>query len=142
VNGAANQASGTKRGRALRLCPVCDQRLAPSAGSRAVYCSDACQVLGTGTDPRHVEGLRSKLKKLVARNLLTEQSSRCHAQQTTSPTCPYTAIRSRIPMSARHPRDIAMASRGVDVLSRRIVVRPADLVRRHRFCRAVLGLAI
>jgi hypothetical protein len=32
----------------------------------------ACQVLGTGTEPRHVEAMRSKLKKLVARGILTE----------------------------------------------------------------------
>lgn len=34
---------------------------------------DACQILGTDTDARHVEALRSKLKKLVARGILTEQ---------------------------------------------------------------------
>jgi transposase len=33
---------------------------------------DACQALGVGTDPRHVEASRSKLKKLVARGILTE----------------------------------------------------------------------
>ena len=33
---------------------------------------EACRTLGIGTDVRHVEGLRSKLKKLVARGILTE----------------------------------------------------------------------
>jgi hypothetical protein len=33
---------------------------------------DACRALGIDTDPRHVEGMRSKLKKLVARGVLTE----------------------------------------------------------------------
>jgi hypothetical protein len=32
---------------------------------------EACQGLGIGADPRHVEGSRSKLKKLVARGILT-----------------------------------------------------------------------
>ena len=32
----------------------------------------ACQVLGAETDTRHVEGMRSKLKKLVTRGILTE----------------------------------------------------------------------
>ncbi len=31
--------------------------------------------LGLGTEPRHVEGMRSKLKRLVERGILTEPSS-------------------------------------------------------------------
>jgi hypothetical protein len=33
---------------------------------------EACRALGTDTDARHVEGMRSKLKKLVARGILAE----------------------------------------------------------------------
>ncbi|WP_328392421.1 hypothetical protein OHS70_00455 [Streptomyces sp. NBC_00390] len=33
---------------------------------------DVCQALGTGTEPRHVEGIRAKLKRLVSRDILTE----------------------------------------------------------------------
>lgn len=33
---------------------------------------EACRALGAGTEPRHVEGMRSKLKKLVARGVPTE----------------------------------------------------------------------
>lgn len=33
---------------------------------------EACRALGIDTDPRRVEGLRSKLKKLVARGILIE----------------------------------------------------------------------
>ncbi|MCW7944985.1 hypothetical protein AAW14_23945 [Streptomyces hygroscopicus] len=31
-----------------------------------------CQILGIGTGPRHVEGIRAKLRRLVSRGLLTE----------------------------------------------------------------------
>ncbi|WP_018635464.1 hypothetical protein [Parafrankia elaeagni] len=33
---------------------------------------DACRALGAGTEPRHVEGMRAKLKRLVERGVLTE----------------------------------------------------------------------
>ncbi|KLL10601.1 hypothetical protein FrCorBMG51_17190 [Protofrankia coriariae] len=33
---------------------------------------DACQALGTGTEPRHIESMRAKLKRLVDRGVLTE----------------------------------------------------------------------
>lgn len=33
---------------------------------------DACQALGTGTEPRHIESMRAKLKRLVDRGILTE----------------------------------------------------------------------
>lgn len=36
---------------------------------------EVCRALGVDTDARHVEGLRSKLKKLVARGILTEPES-------------------------------------------------------------------
>jgi hypothetical protein len=33
---------------------------------------DICEALGTGTEPRHIEGIRAKLKRLVSRGLLSE----------------------------------------------------------------------
>ncbi|MFI6273753.1 hypothetical protein [Streptomyces sp. NPDC050988] len=33
---------------------------------------DVCQALGTGTEPRHVEGVRAELKRLVSRGILAE----------------------------------------------------------------------
>ncbi|MFE7077396.1 hypothetical protein ACFU96_45685 [Streptomyces sp. NPDC057620] len=33
---------------------------------------DICEALGTGTENRHVEGVRAKLKRLVSRGILTE----------------------------------------------------------------------
>ena len=36
---------------------------------------EVCRALGAETDARHVEGLRSKLKKLVARGILTEPAA-------------------------------------------------------------------
>ena len=33
---------------------------------------DLCHTLGTGDQPRHIEGMRSKLKRLVGRDILTE----------------------------------------------------------------------
>jgi hypothetical protein len=38
----------------------------------ALRAKDVCQALGTGTEPRHVEGIRAKLKRLVSRSVLTE----------------------------------------------------------------------
>ncbi|GGX24086.1 hypothetical protein [Streptomyces noursei] len=38
----------------------------------ALRAKDVCQALGTGTEPRHVEGIRAKLKRLVSRGVLTE----------------------------------------------------------------------
>jgi hypothetical protein len=38
----------------------------------ALRAKDVCQALGTGTEPRHVEGIRAKLKRLVSRDILTE----------------------------------------------------------------------
>ncbi|SQD95649.1 conserved hypothetical protein [Parafrankia sp. Ea1.12] len=37
-----------------------------------LHAKDACQALGTGTEPRHVENMRAKLKRLVERGVLTE----------------------------------------------------------------------
>jgi hypothetical protein len=33
---------------------------------------DVCHTLGLGTEPRHTEGIRAKLKRLVNRGILTE----------------------------------------------------------------------
>ncbi|MGW0702302.1 hypothetical protein ACWD0A_23895 [Streptomyces sp. NPDC002867] len=33
---------------------------------------EVCQALATGTEPRHVEGVRAKLKRLVSRGILAE----------------------------------------------------------------------
>ncbi|WP_394427180.1 hypothetical protein [Streptomyces sp. SGAir0957] len=33
---------------------------------------DVCLALNTGTEPRHVEGIRAKLKRLVSRGILAE----------------------------------------------------------------------
>ncbi|AJT69861.1 hypothetical protein T261_8267 [Streptomyces lydicus] len=31
-----------------------------------------CEILGSGTEPRHTESVRAKLKRLVDRDILTE----------------------------------------------------------------------
>lgn len=41
----------------------------------AMRCKEVCRHLGSGTEPRHVEGMRSKLKRLVERGFLAEPSS-------------------------------------------------------------------
>jgi hypothetical protein len=33
---------------------------------------EICEALGTGTEPRHIEGIRAKLKRLVSRGLVGE----------------------------------------------------------------------
>lgn len=43
-------------------------------GAAPLRAKDICQALNTGTEARHTEGMRSKLKKLVARGILTEPS--------------------------------------------------------------------
>ncbi|MBT2508601.1 hypothetical protein J7I98_22475 [Streptomyces sp. ISL-98] len=40
----------------------------------AMRCKEVCRHLGLGTEPRHVEGMRSKLKRLVERGILAEPS--------------------------------------------------------------------
>ena len=54
------------------VTPAYPQIIAAFTGSRALRAKELCQLLGTGTDARHTEGMRSKLKKLVARGILTE----------------------------------------------------------------------
>jgi hypothetical protein len=41
----------------------------------AMRCKEVCRHLDLGTEPRHVEGMRSKLKRLVERGILAEPSS-------------------------------------------------------------------
>ncbi|MFE9927353.1 hypothetical protein ACFYQA_39420 [Streptomyces sp. NPDC005774] len=41
----------------------------------AMRCKEVCRHLSLGTEPRHVEGMRSKLKRLVERGILAEPSS-------------------------------------------------------------------
>ncbi|PJN32395.1 hypothetical protein CG747_42660 [Streptomyces sp. CB02959] len=38
----------------------------------ALRAKDVCQALDTGKEPRHVDGIRAKLKRLVSRGILTE----------------------------------------------------------------------
>jgi hypothetical protein len=38
---------------------------------------DVCHALGLGTEPRHTEGMRAKLKRLVNRDILTEAEPAC-----------------------------------------------------------------
>lgn len=39
---------------------------------RPVRAKDLCQALDLGTEPKNIEGMRSKLKRLAARGLITE----------------------------------------------------------------------
>jgi hypothetical protein len=41
----------------------------------AMRCKEVRRRLGLGTEPRHVEGMRSRLKRLVERGILAEPSS-------------------------------------------------------------------
>ncbi|MFD8978420.1 hypothetical protein [Streptomyces sp. NPDC059564] len=43
-----------------------------TSGAGRLRVREVCRALGSGIDPRHTEGMRSKLKKLVARGVLTE----------------------------------------------------------------------
>lgn len=38
----------------------------------SLHAKDICQALGTGTEPRHIESARAKLKRLVSRGILAE----------------------------------------------------------------------
>jgi hypothetical protein len=42
------------------------------AGQAGAHAKQVCQALGVGTEPRHVESTRAKLKRLVDRDILTE----------------------------------------------------------------------
>ncbi|TPQ21195.1 hypothetical protein [Streptomyces sporangiiformans] len=41
-------------------------------GEDGLHAKDVCQALGLGTEPRHTENTRAKLKRLVSRGMLTE----------------------------------------------------------------------
>jgi len=45
-----------------------------TVGTGPLRAKEICRALATDTDARHVEGMRSKLKKLVAREILVETS--------------------------------------------------------------------
>ncbi|MEV5157672.1 hypothetical protein [Streptomyces sp. NPDC053728] len=58
------------------MSPECREIIALFATSGAeMRCKEVCRHLGLGTEPRHVEGMRSKLKRLVERGFLAEPSS-------------------------------------------------------------------
>lgn len=58
------------------MSPEYREIIALFAASGAVMrCKEVCQHLSLGTEPRHVEGMRSKLKRLVERGILAEPSS-------------------------------------------------------------------
>lgn len=46
-----------------------------TGGTGRLRAKEICRALGAGTDARHVEGVRSKLKKLVARSILDEPAA-------------------------------------------------------------------
>ncbi|MFD7827387.1 hypothetical protein [Kitasatospora sp. NPDC059803] len=47
---------------------------------------DVCQALGLGTEPKHIEGTRAKLKRLVTRSILTEPEPGLFVLPPPSPT--------------------------------------------------------
>ncbi|MFV2179794.1 hypothetical protein ACFHW2_43025 [Actinomadura sp. LOL_016] len=51
----------------------------------ALRAKDLCKTLETGTEPRHVEAMRAKLKRLVGRDVLTNPSPDCSPSIQTSP---------------------------------------------------------
>ena len=57
------------------VTPAYQQILAAfTEASGPLRARDLCQALHVGSEPRHVEGMRSKLKKLTGRGILTEPS--------------------------------------------------------------------
>jgi hypothetical protein len=51
---------------------------------------EVCRTLGTGTEPRHTEGMRAKLKRLVNRGILTEPEPGLFSLTQPTPTTPET----------------------------------------------------
>ncbi|MEV7394731.1 hypothetical protein [Streptomyces sp. NPDC091215] len=51
---------------------------------------EVCRTLGTGTEPRHTEGMRAKLKRLVNRGILTEPEPGLFTLTPPTPTTPDT----------------------------------------------------
>ncbi|MGW2256245.1 hypothetical protein ACWCXH_39900 [Kitasatospora sp. NPDC001660] len=49
---------------------------------------DVCQALGLGTEPRHTEGTRAKLKRLVSRGILTEPEPGLFTLTNSAPAAP------------------------------------------------------
>ena len=57
------------------VTPAYQQTLSAfTAATGPLRAKEVCQATDTGTEARHIEGMRSKLKKLTARGLLTEPS--------------------------------------------------------------------
>jgi hypothetical protein len=48
-----------------------------------LHVKDVCRALGTGDQPRHTENMRTKLKRLVGRDILTEPQPGLFAIETT-----------------------------------------------------------
>jgi hypothetical protein len=71
-----DQVVHARAGGAVRpATPAYPQILAAfTAATGPLRAKEICRVLHAGTEPRHVEGMRSKLKKLVTRGILTEPS--------------------------------------------------------------------
>lgn len=66
-----DQAAGAER----PVTPADTEILAAFTGAAEPQrAKEICHALRLGTEPRHVEGMRSKLKKLTARGLLAEPS--------------------------------------------------------------------
>jgi hypothetical protein len=62
------------------VTPAYQQILAAfTAAAGPLRAKELCQALEVGTEPRHIEGMRSKLKKLTARGPLTEPSPGMYA---------------------------------------------------------------
>ncbi|GGV01686.1 hypothetical protein GCM10010182_19060 [Actinomadura cremea] len=51
----------------------------------ALRAKDLCETLEAGTEPRHVEAMRAKLKRLGGRDVFTEPSPDCSPSIQTSP---------------------------------------------------------
>jgi len=57
-----------------------------TAATEPMRAKDVCLALGLGTAPKDTEGLRAKLKRLVARQVLTETEPGLFALATTTPS--------------------------------------------------------
>lgn len=60
---------------------------------RGLRAKEVCEMLGIGTEPRHTESIRAKLKRLVDRDILTEPEPGLFTLTHTAPNTPDTASR-------------------------------------------------
>lgn len=73
------------------LPPGCHETLAAiGQAAEGLRAEDICEALGTGTEPRHTEGIRAKLKRLVSRGLLSEPEPGLFALPQPTPALPDT----------------------------------------------------